>query len=447
MVTSYTHDSPGTSTAAWSAAPGWESVGTVDLAGVERLVVVAAHPDDETLGAGGLMATAAAGGVPVRLVVCTNGEASHPDSPTHPPEALARLRREEVRAAFAEVAPDGDLVLLDLPDGDLAAHEEALATTLVDDLGDARSTLVVAPWRADGHPDHEAAGRAAATAAHRCGARLWEYPIWWWHWATPDQAPWPLLRRLPLTPDARAARARALDRHRTQVDALSEAAGDEALLQPGFLAHFTGPADRFVVAPTADDALDTLHRDDDDPWQVDRHWYERRKRDLTLAVLPRPRFRRGLEVGCSVGALTVELAGRCDAVVAVDSSGEAVRAAQQRVTRELGPRAPVEVTELAAPEEWPAGAFDLVVLSEVGYFLSPVALEALIDRVREALTDDGVVVLCHWRHPISGWPLDAAAVHEAFLAADLRPLQCRHTEADVELLALASPEAWTDPRR
>lgn len=452
-VPEFAHHGPGTTAETWSADAAWDTVAEVDLDGFERVVVVAAHPDDETLGAGGLTAVAAAAGLPVHLLVCTAGEASHPRSRTHPPHVLARRRSDEVRAAFGTLAPGGTLTALGLADGRLEESERALTNRLVQDLRDARTTLLVAPWRRDGHPDHEAAGRAAATAALRTGATLWEYPLWWWHWAHPSTAPWQDVRRLRLPEDAVRSRARALAHHRSQTEALSDEPGDEALLLPGVLAHFTGPTERFVVQPPTDDALDRLHRDEADPWGVSELWYEKRKRALTLALLPRERFRRVLEVGCSVGELTADLAARCEAVVAVDSSAAAVRAARQRLVDATPTRRGdrgghrVDVRHATVPEQWPEGDFDLVVVSEVGYFLSPSALDGLIERIRGSLRPDGVLVLCHWRHPVEGWPLSADDVHEAFVGSGLRPVQARHVERDFEAVVLSTDSAWvrTDP--
>lgn len=387
------------------------------------------------------MATAALAGLDVHLVVCTSGEHSHPNSPTHSPEKLAHLRNAEVRAALGELAPEAGLTLINVRDGELAEHEHDLAGLLVRVLGDARRTLVVAPWRHDGHPDHDAAGRLAATAAHRTGATLWEYPIWWWHWARPDEAPWPDLRQLALPGEARERRARALQHHRSQTEPLSDLPGDEALLQPRFLEHFTGSSERFLVQGTSDQALDRLHVAEPDPWGVDVRLYERRKRALTLAMLPRDRFARGLELGCSTGALAGELAGRCDALVALDSSAAAVEAARRR----LAPfGTDVEVRLAGLPADWPEGPFDLIVVSEVGYFFSPRDLDQLIERIRGSLTPDGVLLLCHWRHPVVGWVLDGAQVHAVFEKAELRPAQARYTERDFETLVFSAHTAWPD---
>ncbi|WP_207208482.1 class I SAM-dependent DNA methyltransferase [Nocardioides glacieisoli] len=179
------------------------------------------------------------------------------------------------------------------------------------------------------------------------------------------------------------------------------------------------------------DALDRVHRDSDDPWDVDSS-YERRKRALTLAALPREHYGRALEVGCSVGALAVDLATRCDHLLALDASPAAIDLARRR-TAEVEH---VDVRLARIPAEWPDGRFDLVSISEVGYFLAPEELAEVVVRVRDALTDDGHLLLCHWRHAIVGWPLDGADVHDAFLAAGAQVL-VEHREPDFLLHVLA----------
>ena len=133
------------------------------------------------------------------------------------------------------------------------------------------------------------------------------------------------------------------------------------------------------------------------------------QRSLLLAALPRAEFRNALEVGCSTGALAADLAPRCHDLVVVDASPHAVATAQARLGRLDG----VHVRRAAVPLEWPAataGGFDLIVVSEVGYFLSPRDLDGLVTRVRTSLAPEGVVALCHWRHEVVGWPLDGPAV-------------------------------------
>ncbi len=450
-MTAFSHGEPGTSPETWASDPRWACVPAAALTTrsgepAQRLVVVAAHPDDETLGAGGLLAAAHEAGLATDVVVLTAGEASHPHSPTHPSDALAARRRAEAVEAVRLLAPSARLEHAELPDGGLEAREVDITTRLVSRIGDGRHTLLVAPWRRDGHPDHEAAGRASRVASARTGATSWEYPVWFWHWAEPEEAPWSDLVFFPLSDAQRVRKRAAVAAHRTQVAPLSSQPGDEVLLPESVLAHFAGSREVFVrgeVDPPGDDdrALDDLHRGGGEPWEADERWYERRKRQVLLASLPAHTYDTALELGCSTGVLAADLAERCRELVAVDTSGAALQTARRRL-RGVG-HARLEQHDL--PWSWPDGAFDLVVLSEVGYFLSPVALDRLIERVRGSLTATGTVVLCHWRHEVVGWVLDGPTVHDRFREAALGHEVACYRDRDVEILVLAPSDQSPDP--
>lgn len=439
MTATFRHDSPGTPAASWLAHAGRVGVEDV-LDGFDRLVVVAAHPDDESLGAAGLASQAVRTGLRIDLLVATAGEHSHPGSPTTSPQTLATLRRTESQQAW-EIVGGGVPIFLDLEDGTLCEHEADLTSQVVDLVGDGRNTLIAAPWRHDRHPDHEAAGRAAAAAARRTGASLLEYPIWLWHWGDPQDAPWSDVVGVALTSmDLRRKRA-AIAAHRTQVEPLSALPGDERLLSDELIDHFTSPTELYVRQSPHDAALDRLHAATEDPWGADDRWYEQRKRTITTALLPRPRFAAALEVGCSTGALAADLADRCDRLVAVDASPTAVAQAHRR----LRDRLHVSTRVLDVPDEWPEESFDLIVISEVAYFLSPVALEELARRVAETLRDDGCVLLCHWRHPVEGWVLDGPTAHRELCAALGLDVVGRYRDRDIEVLVLGDADNTPDP--
>jgi hypothetical protein len=154
--------------------------------------------------------------------------------------------------------------------------------------------------------------------------------------------------------------------------------------------------------------FDTMYAGSDDPWSFETRWYDRRKYALTLAALPRPRYARAFEPGCSIGVLTEGLAARCDSLLAVDTSAAAVRRTRQR----LRAHPQVEVEQWALPA-WPPGSFDLVLLSEVGYYLGPADLRTMLAAAAGSLRRGGELVSVHWRHPVADHPLRGDAVHAA----------------------------------
>jgi len=201
---------PGTPDAVWS--PLVDSLPPFAWPACDRVVVVAPHPDDETLGAGGLLATAIMAGLPTLVVSVTDGEAAGPDP------LLAERRASELRAALDELAPGGgvEVLRLGLPDGGVASAEPELelALTPIITSGD----LVICPLADDGHPDHEACARAAGRVCRRLAAALRAVPIWAWHWHDPDDSDIASGERLLLGPTARERKQRAIQRYQSQLE-------------------------------------------------------------------------------------------------------------------------------------------------------------------------------------------------------------------------------------
>ncbi|WP_312937005.1 class I SAM-dependent methyltransferase [Pseudomonas sp.] len=172
-----------------------------------------------------------------------------------------------------------------------------------------------------------------------------------------------------------------------------------------------------------------LYADNEDPWAFRTRWYERRKRELILACLPRQRFACIYEPACANGELSALLAQRCDRLVCQDLDRTAVDLARQR----LQGLAHVSVAQAQLPADWPDQRFDLIVLSEVGYYLTVDAWREVIERARRSLTDDGGLLACHWRHAIEGCPQDGPQV-QAALAEHLGLHRViLHEEADFQL--------------
>ena len=145
-----------------------------------------------------------------------------------------------------------------------------------------------------------------------------------------------------------------------------------------------------------------------DPWDNATKWSDQRKYAVTMASLLRPRYRRGYEPGCAVGLLTRLLAPRCDELLAVDAVPDAVRTAAEAV-REF-PHVTVERAIL--PADLPGGAFDLIVVGDLLYYLSAGDLDELITGLRDRLEPDGELVAVHYRDR-SGATYDGAHVHQA----------------------------------
>jgi LmbE family N-acetylglucosaminyl deacetylase len=198
------------------------------------LVVVAAHPDDETLGLGGMIAMLTTSGVRVDVVSVSDGGAAYPGLSHLERGRLERVRRFESTKA-AKALGVTEIVRLGLPDGELSEHQAWMANRLATIL-DAYPAGIwcAATWHGDGHPDHEAVGRAARFAARRTGAALLEYPIWMWHWAVPDDTavPWWRARRVSLEKPAVDRKQRAAQSFRSQLTAF---AGQPSPVLPSFV--------------------------------------------------------------------------------------------------------------------------------------------------------------------------------------------------------------------
>lgn len=225
-------DAPGTDEALWGAWPGLGALPQAELAGLASAVVIAAHPDDEMLGAGGLMSMLAAAGARLRLIAVTDGESSHRAHAD--PAVLAKRRTAETAAALRALgAGTAEVVRLGLPDAGLAGREDQLAAAL--EPLTAGFDVCLAPWDRDLHPDHEAAGRAARRAA----PRVLCYPVWMWHWASPadPRVPWDQALRVPLPPLAAAMKRAAIGCFASQTE--DRGAGLGPVLTAGMIAHFT----------------------------------------------------------------------------------------------------------------------------------------------------------------------------------------------------------------
>jgi LmbE family N-acetylglucosaminyl deacetylase len=208
----------------WSPNPG-------------RLIVVAPHPDDEVLGAGGLVSSWALSGQPVSIVSVTDGEAADLSR-----KELSRVRRSELRNALRKLALlHVEIVSLGIPDGKVASQKNRLRAVLLERVE--QGCTLIAPYEDDGHPDHEAVGHVCLEVAQLRKVAIARYPIWAWHHATPFSfrtGRWGLFR---LAAVAQRAKLRAVQCFDSQ---LRPPHG--APIVPGHvLTHFERPYEAFLI--------------------------------------------------------------------------------------------------------------------------------------------------------------------------------------------------------
>jgi len=158
--------------------------------------------------------------------------------------------------------------------------------------------------------------------------------------------------------------------------------------------------------------FEALYTSDPDPWRFASSEYERAKYQQTIASLSRQRYASALEVGCSIGVLTGLLAERCDRLLAVDVAAAALAQARQACAAFPW----VRFTQASIPGEWPGETFDLIVLSEVLYYLDREDIGRTAALACRSLRPGGTVLLVHWTGP-TNYPMSGDAAAETFIAA------------------------------
>ncbi|WP_062112832.1 PIG-L family deacetylase [Aureimonas sp. AU40] len=418
------------------------------LTGPGGLVVIAPHPDDEALGASGLLVAMAHAGRPVGLVALTDGEGSHRQSAEWPAERLAARRREEQAMAMAELGcEDAPILHLSLPDGASRWHDDFAGTAkrvaaFCDEIG---ATALASTVPFDPHPDHEAAAILAENV-HRLRPRLrrLSYPVWSMrHPAeldvdvdglTPFRVETPIVEK-----------ARAIARHETQMGSV---VGDDPsgfALPDWFLRHHQGPFEcvfwhRMPGSPPGPEHFAALYDGDRDPWGARDSAYELEKREALLRFLGEEGGDSAIEFGCGEGHVAGALASRFRTVAGFDlDPGIVARAtahhgAPGRVTFQVG----------RMPEAFPDLRFDLLVLSEMLYFLTEAEIEALMARACHHARPGARLVLVNYLGP-TDTPLsgDDAADFLLMIASEKLTLErAERTERyRMDLLRFRAPDS------
>lgn len=228
-----------------------------ELQGVARAVAIAPHPDDESIGCGGLLALLSARGARVRVVVATDGGASHPNSRLWRRQRLARVRRSETVEALAQLGiPGRRATFLGLLDGNLPQQGseawDAARDSLSAKLAAERPDLVLLPWRRDPHADHRAVSALGLESLDTLSQRprVLEYPVWLDENGT--SADYPDTERfrcieVPIAPVLPAKRS-AIAAHRSQTTDLVHDDPGGFRLDPGFIERALTPIERYFEA-------------------------------------------------------------------------------------------------------------------------------------------------------------------------------------------------------
>lgn len=410
----------------------WESAVPAEpyfLKSLKHCLVLAPHPDDESLGCGGLIALLHGQGCRVSVVLTTDGSKSHPNSVSYPESARIDLRKQELRNALSILGVrEQDTHYMNGPDSALPAQGEQGFMDYKNDLKtllDAiRPQLCLVPYELDPHRDHRASWQVLRVAlqefAHN-GIRIWEYPIWLYQNAVSTDIP--LLQRgelkyVDIRPYLEQKRT-AIGAHVSQVSNLITDDPEGFMLSKEMIAHFLTGREYYMEREKlqhektlSDEYFRKLYQKNPDPWDFEASPYEQEKYRDTVAHLEADLYPEALEIGCSIGVLTKLLASKCGRLLSIDVSERALDVARERLRNQTG----VSFRKAGIPYDYPEGKFDLVVMSEVGYYLSREDLLTVRHKMVNSLRPGGTLIMVHWIKYVVDYPLTGDQVHELFLA-------------------------------
>ena len=425
------------------------------LSSIRRCTILVPHPDDESLGCAGLLATLVAAQCEIQVILTTDGSKSHPNSREYPEARLIALRHSELLHALLlmGITPDR-LISYGTRDAAMPGRSETgfeeLTDRLATDLRNFAPDLVLVPYELDPHCDHRATWQLLMAALERSTTkrpRIWEYPIWLYANAAAEDIP-------NLNPDELLVldvskyaelKEKCIYAHQSQTTAMIADDPSGFMLSAEMIANFTIGKEYFMQrkklnpnASLAGEYFEKLYNSNIDPWNFETSDYEKRKYLATLAAIPQREYPAALEIGCSIGVLTEMLASKCNRLTAMDISKVALEKARLR----LDGSSKVEFLHGGVPADFPNDKYDLIVISEVGYYLVMDDLLTLRERVITSLEENGVLVLVHWTHFVVDYPLTGDQVHDYFMQTSLELHSCSRT-ADYRLEVYIKP-AETD---
>ncbi|WP_185984785.1 bifunctional PIG-L family deacetylase/class I SAM-dependent methyltransferase [Aureimonas mangrovi] len=434
--------------------------GAARLVGEGGLVILSPHPDDETIGCSTFIREAGRSRRPLGIVAMTDGEGSHRSSRTFDAKRLGAIRAREQEAAVRALGCDHARYLrLALPDG--ASGRSAGFSTAIDEVAafcvELGATALAAPHPDDPHPDHHAAAAMASALRGRMPRlRIIFYEVWIRRLDAEDGWREDALTPFRLRTDPRAKRT-AIDEHASQLGRVVDDDPDGFALPAWFIDDACGPFEpcSWLALPGTGPGAEhfaELYAEGGDPWHVRSSAYELEKREAAVNLLGERRYPRMLEAGCGEGHLTAALlqAGITAQAIGFDREPLIVDRANA-----MGWGSSARFVTGTMPDAMPAGGYDLIVFSEVLYFLGEAELTQLAAQVRDLLNPGGSVLAVCYRGrtdtPLSGRDaLDffAAALGDEFVT------EAVHETRDyrMELLELrpapdAGPESVAEDRK
>ena len=378
---------------------------------------------------GGTIALATKLGIEVHVIFVSDGSQSHPGSKKYPHDKLITLREDEATNALLILGVKrSNVYFMRMPDGRLPFSGDisfdGLAGNVLQLLRSLKPGIVFLPWRRDPHRDHRATWQITMAAMKLYRPTLiFEYFIWLWERASDNDHPQKQEGNLFYIDinETIEVKKDAILAHVSQTTDLIDDDKNGFTLSANMLGHFNHSKEYFIqtklnfmedsLHSLSENYFDEVYREKEDPWNLATSNYERDKYNATLLALPKENYGSAFEIGCSIGVLTEVLLQKCSRILAVDVADAPIIQAKKRL--EKYPQATVE--KMAVPATFPKEHFDLVVMSEVGYFFSFADLEKLAEKICAHLNENGQLLLVHWTHFVPDFPLTGDQVHDSFL--------------------------------
>lgn len=403
-----------------------------DLKQFGTTVVVAPHEDDESLGCGGTIALLRQMNVPVFVVFVSDGSKSHPNSKKFPAEKLRGLREAEALKALQILGvPKENASFMRLKDtavpNKTSPGFDAAVGQMLEILTSINPKTILVTWEKDNHPDHRSSWQILhqAVLQLKTQPRVLQYLIWIWELGKQadivqsESVKWFQVNIKPVI----QIKKKAVEAHASQISRLIDDDPEGFILSPEILAHFDYTEELFIESkpfvsshPEKTDSLsagffDEFYSHGDDPWHFESSPYELSKYKATIAALPREIYKSAFEIGCSIGVLTKMLAPKCKKLLAVEPADVPLQKAKERLKND----AHVHLQKMFVPQDFPQEQFDLILLSEVGYFLGWEDLQKLAELMIEHLEPGGQLLLVHWTPTVPEFPLTGDEVHDYFM--------------------------------